>query len=226
MKEQKIIETIKKCLALASNNPSEEEARAAALKAQQLLAKYNIALADVEEAEKQTEEIVEQVVWFNNVVKGVARTWKYQLAAIVGQNFRYKHFFYGKSGVCFYGHATDAVAAAEVFKYLFAMGDRMADRAMRRVLRQYHSKGESAKVSGIYNSWVKGFLAGLKSSFDAQSTALMIVIPEDVKEQYAVRSASFKHMNAGMRYTGMDAKAYEEGKRVGQDAMAQRSLEA
>ena len=49
MKEQKIIETIKKCLALASNNPSEEEARAAALKAQQLLAKYNIALADVEE---------------------------------------------------------------------------------------------------------------------------------------------------------------------------------
>lgn len=217
MKEQKIIETIKKCLALASNNPSEEEARAAALKAQQLLVKYNIALADVEEVEKQAEEITEEAVWFKDVVKGVARAWKYQLADIVGRNFRCKHFFYG--------HSTDAVAAAEVFKYLFAMGDRMADRAMRRVLRQYHSKGESAKVSGIYNSWVKGFLAGLKSSFDAQSTALMVVVPEDVKEQYAIRSAGFGHMNAGMRDTGMDAEAYEEGKRVGRDAMAQRSLE-
>lgn len=225
MKEQKIIETIKKCLALASNNPSEEEARAAALKAQQLLAKYNIALADVETIEKQTEEIKEEVVWFKDVVKGVARAWKYELADVVARNFRCKHFFYGKSGVCFYGHVTDAIAAAEVYKYLFAMGDRMADRAMRKVLRQYHNQGLSAKVSGIYNSWVKGFLAGLKSSFDAQSTALMIVVPEDVKEQYAVRSANFGHMNAGMRNTDLDARAYEEGKRVGKDAMAQRSLE-
>ena len=223
MTESKVIETIKKCLALANNNPSEEEARAAALKAQQLLAKYKIELADVEE--EDGEEIVEYEVWYRDCVKGVARAWKYDLASIVSVNFRCKHFFYGKKGVCFYGHKTDAEAAAEVFKFLFATGDRLADRAMHKVIRSYHSRGESAQVSGIYNSWVKGFLVGLKESFDKQSTALMIIIPEDVKQQFVVRSAKFKTASFGMRASNLDVDAFSEGKRVGKDIMAARSLE-
>lgn len=223
--EERIIEKIRKCLALANNNPSEEEAKAAALQAQKLLAKYNISISDVESLENVNEEIVEQAVWFKDAVKGVARAWKYQLADIVAKNFRCKHFFYGKSAAVFYGHKTDAQAAAEVFKYLFSMGDRLANRVTYRVLRQYHKQGQSAQVSGIYNSWVQGFMSGLREGFDKQCTALMIVVPEDVKESYAEKSKSFGHMSAGMRNTGFSNEAYNDGFVTGKGAMAQRSIE-
>lgn len=224
--EERIIEKIRKCLALASNNPSEEEAKAAALQAQKLLAKYNISMTDVEELEQEVEEIVEVATWFSDIVKGVARAWKYDLAYIVASNFRCKHFFYGKSAVVFYGHKTDAEAASEVYKYLFGMGDKLANRVTYRVLRQYHKRGESAQVSGIYNSWVKGFLSGLREGFDKQCTALMIVVPEDVKAAYTEKSKSFRHMNIGMRDTGYNSEAYKDGFATGKSAMAQRSLEA
>ena len=223
--EERIIEKIRKCLALANNNPSEEEAKAAALQAQKLLAKYNISMADVTELEQEVEEIVEVATWFNDIVKGVARAWKYELADIVARNFRCKHFFYGKRAVVFYGHKTDAEAASEVYKYLFSMGDRLANRVTYRVLREYHKRGESAQVSGIYNSWVKGFLKGLKEGFDKQCTALMIVVPEDVKEAYAEKSKTFKCASLGMKNTGFNSEAYNDGFTTGKGAMAQRSLE-
>ena len=223
--EERIIEKIRKCLALANNNPSEEEAKAAALQAQKLLAKYNISMADVTELEQEVEEIVEVATWFNDIVKGVARAWKYELADVVARNFRCKHFFYGKRAVVFYGHKTDAEAASEVYKYLFSMGDRLANRVTYRVLREYHKKGESAQVSGIYNSWVRGFLKGLKEGFDKQCTALMIVVPEDVKEAYTERSKTFKCASLGMKNTGFNSEAYNDGFTTGKGAMAQRSLE-
>lgn len=65
---EKIIEKIKKCLELANNNPSEEEAKSAALMAQKLLAKYNISMSDVEDVSSECEEVVENAVWFKNLV--------------------------------------------------------------------------------------------------------------------------------------------------------------
>lgn len=225
MREEKIIEKIRKCLALAQNNPSEEEAKAAALQAQKLLAKYNISMTDIDSV-NEVEEIVECSIWFNDIVKGVARAWKYQLADIVARNFRCKHFFYGKSGVAFYGHKTDAEAAKEVFSFLYSMGDKLANRETYRVLRQYHKQGQSAQVSGIYNSWVSGFMVGLQDSLAKQCTALAIVTPQDVKDAYVERSKNFKSMNAGMRNKGFDSDAYEKGKQAGKEAMGQRSITA
>lgn len=62
--EERIIEKIRKCLVLANNNPSEEEAKAAALQAQKLLAKYNISMADVTELEQEVEELWTYVYWY------------------------------------------------------------------------------------------------------------------------------------------------------------------
>lgn len=223
MREEKIIEKIQKCLALANNNPSEEEAKAAALQAQKLIAKYNINMSAVEQTEEN--EIDEQVVWFKDCVKGVARAWKYQLAQVVADNFRCKCFFYSKSGVCFYGHKVDVTAACEVFKYLFNIGDKLANRVAYRVLREYHKRGESAQIAGIYNSFVIGFLAGLKASLEKQCTALMIVTPEDVKEGFAKRTEKMGKSNASMRNNGFNKKAYDEGHQAGKSALASRELD-
>lgn len=47
MEKQKVIEKVKKILALAEKNPNENEAVAAALKAQELMAKFNITENDL-----------------------------------------------------------------------------------------------------------------------------------------------------------------------------------
>lgn len=92
---EKIIEKVKKVLELSKNNPSAEEAKSAALKAQKLMAEYHISLSEIEAVE-DVENISEKQVDVGNGNK-----WKYFLAEIVAKNFRCKHFYYGKSTVVF-----------------------------------------------------------------------------------------------------------------------------
>ena len=50
--KEKIIEKIKKALALANNNKNPNEAQAAMLMAQKMMAKYHIEMQEVEEGEE------------------------------------------------------------------------------------------------------------------------------------------------------------------------------
>ena len=217
MKQEKIIQTIKKVLELSRNNPSEEEAKAAALKAQELLAKYHIDIAEVEDMDiSKAEEITEITV---NVP---SKKWKYRLAQIVADNFRCKHFYYGKSVVVFYGHKTDAEVAAETFKYLFDMGNRCAGREVDKVFAQ------TGTSTGVYNSFVSGFCSGVSEALGKQCTALMLVIPKDVNESYAEKTKGFSKMNVSGLTTGCNehcASAYKSGKEKGRDAVSSRQLE-
>lgn len=217
MTDEKIIRIIKKALALSKDNPSEEEAKAAALKAQELLAKYHIDMAQVEEFDGgKSEGIVEVSV---NVP---SKKWKYRLAQIVADNFRCKHFYYGKGIVVFYGHKTDAEVAAETFKYLFDMGNRCAGRVVDKVFAQ---TGTSA---GVYNSFVVGFCDGVSEALDKQCTALMLVIPNDVKESFEEKSKGFKTMNCGglsTRANDSCREAYADGRIKGKESMSTKQLE-
>jgi hypothetical protein len=95
--EEKIIQTIRKILELSKNNPSEEEAKSAALKAQEMLAKYHIDMKEVESIDIDAVESIEEVR-----VTLQAKKWKYKLADIVADNFRCKHFYIGKGTLVFY----------------------------------------------------------------------------------------------------------------------------
>lgn len=216
MKHEKIIQTIKKVLELSKNNPSEEEAKAAALKAQELLAKYHIDISEVDDLDIVSEEIVEVSV---NIP---SKKWKYTLAQIVADNFRCKHFYYGKSTVVFYGHKTDAEVAAETFKYLFDMGNRAAGREVDKVF------GQTGTSAGVYNSFVKGFCDGVSDALGKQCTALMLVIPKDVNESYTEKCKGFKSMNiSGLSVAGNEScrDAYVSGKAKGKEAVGSRQLE-
>lgn len=67
-------------------------------------------------------------------------------------------------------------------------------------------------------------MVGLREALDKQCTALMIVVPEDVKEAYDVKSEGFVYMKAGMKNTRYNSDAYNEGRRAGKDAMASREI--
>lgn len=217
MRNEKIIQTIKKVLDLSRNNPSEEEAKAAALKAQQLLAKYNIKESDLVD-DTTSENIVEK---YSDV--GLAK-WKYTLASIVARNFRCEMFMCGKR-VYFYGYETDTEVACQTFEYLYKVGDKKANAYVRKVRK------EIGTTSGVYNNFVLGFSKGVKEALDAQCTALMIVISEEVKESYSEYSKGFGTRSTSIstkvnwQTAGSAIEAHKNGYKEGKNAMASRQLE-
>ena len=212
MENEKILGKIKKLFALAENNPSENEAKEAALKAQQLLAKYHLDAAEVQNIDLDKLEEIEEVM-----VDIPAKKWKYTLAGIVAPNFRCKHFYFGKKKLIFYGHATDANIAAETFKYLFKVGNQLGNKLY------YEAKCAYQETANVYNSCVLGFCAGVKQALGEQSKALMVITPEDVNEKFAERMAHARtmHTSAPRAYNG---EAFERGRQVGYETMSQKKL--
>lgn len=215
--EEKIIQKIKKVLELSRNNPSEEEAKSAALMAQQLLAKYNLSIEEVDGIDASTVNSIDEVR-----VDVPAKKWKYMLSDIVARNFRCKHFYYGKGTVVFYGYSADVRIAAETFSHLFAIGDKLANKEVRKVMRKCGS------ASDVYNSFVTGYCRGLDSVLSQQCAALMLVVPEDVNKSYDDKMRNARTMRVGSPRTGYNAacsNAYANGVSAGQSTANSRHLE-
>lgn len=220
MKEEKIIDKIKKVLELSRNNPSEAEAQAAALKAQKLMAQYHITIEQVDDVQ-DIENIVEETVKV-----GGGKKWKYRLASIVANNFRCRTFYYGSNWVVFYGYKTDAEIAASVFKYLFKVGNRAADTYYHQLRWDALDRGEYFDGRGIANSFLTGYMRGIKDALDKQCTALMIVVPPEVEESYTERTSKSKTIDSSLKtgsYYGHQAR--EAGYTKGRSTMESRQLE-
>lgn len=212
MSNVKVIEKIKKLFELSKNNPSEEEARSAALKAQELLVQHNIDIAEVEDCSLDKIEKIGEVE-----VDLEAKKWKYELATIVSKNFRCKHFYHGKDQLVFYGHETDATVAAETFKYLFNAGNRLGNKLAREARKEY------GYADNVYNSCVVGFCQGIRQALAEQSSALMVVVPEDVKDGFEDLSKNFRNMRLS-RVKAYHRGAFEAGKQQGYDAMRRNRI--
>ena len=212
-KREKILKKIENLLALAGNNPSENEAIAAALKAQELMAKYNIELADIE-GEKPKNNITEET-YTPKANCHYVRKWRYKLAQIIAKNFCCKTYCINRDTVVFYGYEKDAKIAVEVFKFLFETGNN------RYYLK---CKKEGKNTKGVLNTYLVGFCDGIKEVLDKQCTALMIVVPKEVEEAYAERSKGFKLINNSLATSG-DARAYNEGKTEGKATATARGIE-
>ena len=216
MKDEKIIEKIKNLLDLANNNPSENEAIAAALKAQELMAKYDIEIAEVEGREVD-EEIVKEYIQFKENT-GYCIKWRFQLASIIADNFKVKTFRNNKKTVVFYGFKSDVMIATSVFNYLFEAGNKLSCKYY------YQCQRENRPTRGVMNTYLMGFMRGLEDVLAKQCTALMIVVPKKVQDSYDEYSKNFKTFNAGISYSG-DPEAYNQGREDGRNAANSRSIE-
>ena len=213
--EEKIIQKIQNLLDLANNNPNENEAIAAALKAQELMAKYNIEMAQLDD-KSEDREIIETIYY--NTGKHDMKKWRYALAGIVAKNFRCKHYFLGKSGVVFYGYKEDAKIALQVFTYLYEIGNKFAFK------KYYEYKKNGLPTKGVMNTYLVGFRDGVKSVLEKQCTALMIITPQEVTDQFKIKSANFKAMHNSVKILGKNNQIYSDGKADGRDMAQARSL--
>lgn len=212
---EKVIRRIMKLLALSDldHNPSENEAIAASLAAQKLLAKYNLSIADVT-GERDPKEDIEQVV----ADVGTGQKWKYNLSDVVAQNYACRTFSHGAEQIIFYGYKADVLIARRVFVYLFKVGNRLAAQYVKQYREDVYRN-----ASGVYNSFVRGFTDGVRKELEKQCTALALVIQPEVQESWKQFSAGFKRVNRNV--ASVDVYAYEEGRIEGKRALNAQYLE-
>lgn len=209
MNKEQLMNKVNKLLALAGNNPSQAEANAAFAKAQKLIAEYNL---NMDEFEDKKEEIVMMPCEHPN-----NNGYRTTLSVILGKNFRCRPIMCGGT-VNFVGYKTDVQVCVQVFNYAY----KVSRRNGQKLERQARKEGRSAH--GIFNSYVRGFMAGIKEVLDEQCRALMIVVPSEVDKELKERSGG--QYKGGMRHTGFDYGAYSSGQKDGRSHMKARQIEA
>ena len=212
--KKQIIEKIKKIMALSENNPNQNEAISAALKAQKLMAKFHI-----EESELGEELTESKIDSMECVVNGKTQKWRLQLAVVLAKNFRCK-IYLNNGNVTFYGYEEDVKICSEVFYSLYKIGVKLSDKLKRE------TRKESGTAKGIRNTFCMGYVAGIKSELEKQCTALMIVIPKEVNEEYNKMSMkmNFKDKSTAVKISS-DRNVYNKGFQSGKDAVRQRGIE-
>lgn len=209
----KLVEKVRKLLAIAGDSCYEAEAKAAALKAQELIAKYNLDLSSLSDEEKIQYKLLSAEHPNNNGYRG-------SLAAIIAPNFRCKAIYIGNQ-VNFFGREGDVDACVSVFNYLYKVMRTNGCR-QERIARK---EGRSSR--GVANCYWTGFMVGLKDELGSQSKALAIVVPEDVKDNFNKEFPSAKRDNRqGSRMTGYDKGAYDRGYVDGRSSMKRGELGA
>lgn len=209
---EKIIEKVQKLLELAGNNPNENEAQAAMLKAQQLMAKYHIEAAQVTKKDEVKE--VDTTI----IEGGQSTAWAIRLANIITSNFRCNLLRVPGQGLMFVGLKEDVAIARGV--YVFA--SNVLEKNMKKLRRQYRKQGLSTE--GISQDYAAGFLAGLKKKYDDQVNqnewALVLVKDELVvartQELVNPKAKTYQAKAKARRGdAGLYAKGYYDGNTLG-----------
>lgn len=169
-KLNKLEQQIIKLLELANKNTNQAEAIAAAAKAQELMAKYNIKLQNIS---KKPANIVAE---FATNARG--KSYRFALATILANNYGVKLVWAGKMVPVFYGYENNAKTVTKIYEWLWQAIHRMADSYQTKIWKQGNG------VKGVYNSFVDGFLVGLKKELDKNCTALKITVSEEVNTEF------------------------------------------
>jgi hypothetical protein len=211
---EKVINKVRKALALANDNPSDNEAHTAMLLAQQMLAKHGMTMKDVEGEQEDLKKVVEV-----NIIDYTGRIpwWKKQLAMVIADNFKCKVYKSGryKSTLVYFGLEEDVEIAKSVYEYAENILDKLAKSYVGKLYRQ----GKSTK--GVRNEYILGFLHGLSEKFREQveknDWGLIIVTDALVEQQYSdkkLRKASSGGIQPG--FSG-NAEARAEGFKQGKN---------
>ncbi len=218
MEDNKIIDKIKKLTKLSENNPSQHEAIAAALKAQKLMAQYNINRNQIEEC-LDNDKIIEKV--YTQAGNSGMRKWKFSLAEIISKNYRVKFFIRNRTKIVFFGYENDVEIAYTVFKFLFETGNKLAYQFY------IYLRNQGFSTKGRMNDFLGGYMVGLSQVLDKQCKALMITTPQEVEDAYDERRKNFSgSINCGIHILKDDIEAFEKGIEAGRDIAESRTLTA
>lgn len=207
---------IAKLLALA-DSPSEQEAKAALLKARELMAQHKLRPEDVKETEKV--KVINEPVGVTCTT--MTDTWAASLSATIAKHYCCKafrtHRKHGKvNEISFVGLEDDFAVCKQIFLYAYdCIKARTTD-----IQKEHRRKGySSTEIREMCNAYGFGFERGLKSAFKRQQEkhqewGLVMVVPQEVEAataHYGPPSVYGKANTSGWR------RSYaEEGYRDGE----------
>lgn len=220
----KVLEKVKKILALASNNPSEEEAQAAMLMAQRIMAENGITMTDIESNNCFTNEVVDVPI------TSPYRTpwWHKILATVIGENFRCEAYYYTvnqKSQLMFIGLKQDTEVAIKVFNYAV---DAIKYHTAKYIeqLKRGGVNNKPLYLTGIRNDYILGYIDGLRDKFKEQveknNWALILI-----KNDAVIEAVAKKGLREGRRPSinfACSNNAYASGYRKGREFETREGL--
>ena len=210
-------EKIKKLLALAESN-NEHEAKAALLKAKELMAMHKIEEIDLREVGKKEVKRVRTDYTFTK--RG--EWWMSNLAHIIAENYccRYavtKQAHAQKQNVMFIGFDDDVELCVAVFDYAVKSAKALAAIELKKDMWSY--RYSSAEKNQALNSYAIGFALGVKEALEDQRVSneaewgLVMVVPTEVN---AVVDGFRKDHYKGKRHvvdSAYRSAGFEEGRR-------------
>ena len=220
-------EKIRKLLALAES-PVEAEAKAALLKARELMAEHKVTVAEIDEVKNQNVKTIR-----TDITCSKRRDpWIVNLSTVIGNNYccqAIRTVIKGKQTqqIGFIGLEDDVDVCVEIFKY--AVNCVFAE--IKRIKKE-NQNGIQSYVKNICNSYGYGFCAGVQKAFlEQQETnkdewGLVLVIPKEVKEAcqgfadvpFAARAAK-EITSDGYSRGYADGKGFDPSKKLKGEAM-------
>lgn len=239
----RVIERIKKMLALAENAASApNEAATAARMAESLMRKHNIDMAEIITKELASGEglVREFAIDDFDHASNKYPQWLNFLAVAISKMFDC-HVTLGWTGrhtggkacvnIQFFGYRDDVAISKWMFSYLIHEINRLADRywEVRKVTAQHdgstaklvkknYREGASTTICARIDEIVSKRAEELKS--DSVSTALVVVKRKAVEEEFG----EFKY-NSTQRKGEYDGQAYNQGRHDGKNINLSRPLE-
>ncbi len=206
-----IEEKIKKLLALSqSSNPN--EARAALLKAQDLMLKHNLSI----NYESDKPEIITESVTMKHTKHHI------RMAAIIAGNFRTKTW-YGFDYISFIGYKDDVTASKSCLEYLISESATCFSKYMYEHEADFQTAYKSY-ANYVHRQWMNGFVSGIQDAFEERKNnpeyELMLITPSDVLKEYEKMNLQ----NSTLRASEIHNKeAFEAGYEEGKEALDRRS---
>lgn len=195
----KILEKIQKLLNVtAENGATDEEALTALTKAQELMAKHGIEVSQL--SDSTPDENVEEVTCIHKWDAGYRKP----LAAIISRNYKCECFMSG-TDVVFVGFETDVKVAKAAFEFAYKFIYKRGNQEYNAAVKKYGFGRD------VFNSYARGFISGLKEILEAQSKALMIVVPQDVVN-FVERTYNLGEASGGMRQQKNYSEYYQKGR--------------
>lgn len=210
-------EKIKKLLALAGSN-NEHEARAAILKAREIMGRYKLTEADLEEKKNQ------KIKTLNTGIVYTSKTglWVSHLQKVVAENYccttSVGCITKQKMEVYFTGFEDDLEICNEVFQYA-------VDTVLHSIKQIKKKKHLSAmKIRSECLSYGIGFAEGCKEAFADQGEenwGLVMVVPQEVKDATDRNSLGNRKMSVSC---GKNQEQYSKGFEDGKNFKPSRSI--
>lgn len=210
-------EKIKKLLALAGSN-NEHEAKAAMLKAREIMGRYKLTEADLEEKGNRKIKIVHTGIIFTSR----ANFWVGNLKEVIAENYccttAIDLVTRQKMEVCFIGFEDDVEICEEVFRYAVDT----VQYYTKQIKKKKHLSAMEIRSECL--SYGIGFAEGCEEAFTDQGEenwGLVMVVPQEVKDEAARISCGTRKVSTRC---GKNQEQYSKGFEDGKNFKPSRSI--